>query len=125
MTRSAPAFASGIEVGGIAERGEDDERETVAARQGADLAAQGDAVDAGHHHVADDQVGEAVAEEVERRLRIAGGEHLELLHLQVERDDVHQPGIVVDEEDARTGGSHGHVRILRPIGALCPDLIRL
>ena len=86
---------------------------------GADPAAQVDAVDAGHHHVEDGQVGQAEAEHPDRFLAAAGGDHLELLDLEVEADDVNQAGVVVHEEHARPAGAVlRHRAILRrPAGA--------
>ena len=78
----------------------------------ADPPAEADPVDAGHHHVEDDQVGQAEARAPPSPPRRCRGDHVELLDLEVEADDVHQAGVVVHEQDA---GSAGTGRSHRPI----------
>ena len=83
-------------------RREQHHRHLAQPRVGAQLADQAEAVQAGHHHVGDDQVGRARARRGERGVAVGHRLHLVLLGQQAARV-LAQVGVVVGEQDALAG----------------------
>ena len=70
---------------------------------GAKAAQHPEAVHSGHHHVEDDGVGSDLARLVQRRGTAGRGVYLEALELQAHREQFHDIGLIVDDEDPRFG----------------------
>ena len=100
---------TGLAVGGV-DRREDDDRQV---RRGLDLAGQGQAVDARHHQVQQDQVRPAGLEPSHRLLAVASGRHFEAVVAQLLGQDDQQVRVVVDEQDPLRPGLD-HLRCLPP-----------
>ena len=84
-----------LAVGGV-DGGKDDDRKV---RLGLYLAGQGQAVDARHHQVEQDQVGPARLQATQRLLAVASGRHVVAVVAQLLGQHDQQVGVVVDEQD--------------------------
>ena len=93
----------GLAVAGV-DRAQDDDRQV---RPALDLAGQGEAVEAGHHHVDDQEVRPAALEPAERLDAVTGGRDLEAVGPELLGQDHQQVRVVVDDEDPRGHGLIG------------------
>ena len=82
---------------------EHDHRDRADAVALVDAAQHLPAVDLGHHHVEQDQVGRLVLEGGEALLGARGLAHRVALHLEVHADELAKAFVVVDDQDQRAG----------------------
>ncbi len=69
------------------------------ARVAAKLAADFQAVDAGHHQVEHDQIGDVFLGDLQPALAVFGDDDFVAIFFEVELDELEKVGFVVDHED--------------------------
>ena len=98
-------FVGARDRGVVVEAGQHQHRQRLEAGQDAQLAAGLEAVEAGHDGIEDDDVGQPVGEDADRRLAARGLGDGEALVLESDRGQQQVDLVVVDEEDARPLGN--------------------
>ncbi len=97
--------AAGLEPGddvlGVGPRGDKDDRNEGQRGVGFQLLDRGDAVELRHHDVEQHEIGQLVVNHRERRLAVAGGDHLVALAFEAHLQDLDIVRHVVDDEDQR------------------------